>query len=275
MKQTRAPQAVPAFLILVVVSAFLLLTAPGAARAATGFDSTKATRPIAKPISVDPGLPDLYRKRLAVLTASHSGMDTPVRLVAGPPRKPGWMVLPRIADARGNAALERINRALAMADTEDADDDCLIERDVNTTLVGRRYLSLVVHAVSRCTGAMETDLSTEVLGFDLKTGAPVDWATMMPPAFQESDAEGELYRDTLSRDDPEDAKECAGFSFGTLDAWPDATDGGIAFQPAGGFPEVTEPCIITVVVPLAVMRKLGVNPALLDDIAQARAVRSR
>ncbi|MGH7066624.1 MAG: lysozyme inhibitor LprI family protein [Acetobacteraceae bacterium] len=222
-----------------------------------------------------PCLRDLYRNRLAALTASHPGMDTPIRLVAGHPLKPGWMPLPRIVDPKGHPALERINRALALADTKDADDDCITRRDVNTTLVGRRYLSLVVNTVSQCAGAAEIDLGTEVLGFDLKTGAPVDWATMLPPSFHGSDAETELYRETLTRSDPEDAKECADFSFDTLDLWPDARHGGVAFQPAGSFPASTEQCIISAVVPLTTMRKLGANPTVLDDISHAAAAPPR
>jgi uncharacterized protein YecT (DUF1311 family) len=333
-QKTATPRRVPAALALAGVSVVLLLAAPGAARAAAGFDCAKATRPIEKLICGDPSLSDLdgrmarlfrqhldrgdsairedqrqwlasrlricaipatgqgdpssalrgkavpclrdlYRKRLAALTASHPGMDMPIRLVAGHPLRPHWMPLPRIADAKGHSALERINRALAMADTKDADDDCITQRDVSTTLVGRRYLSLVVSTVSRCAGAAEIDLGTEALGFDLKTGAAVDWATMLPPSFHGSDDETQLYRDTLAHDDPEDAKDCADFSFDALDVWPDARHGGIAFQPAGSFPASTEQCVISAVVPLAAMRKLGANPTLLDDIGRAPAAPAR
>lgn len=218
-----------------------------------------------------PCLLDLYRKRLAVLTVFHAGIDTPVRLVAGHPPKHGWTPLPRIADAKGHPALERINQALAAADAKDADDDCIAQRDVDTTLVGTRYLSLVVSTVSQCGGAVEIDLGTQVLGFDLKTGTPVDWATMLPPSFHGSDAETRLYRDTLARSDPTDAKECADFSFDALDIWPDARQSGVAFQPAGGFPASSGQCVISAVVPLATMRKLGANPTLLDDINHAPA----
>lgn len=222
-----------------------------------------------------PCLLDLYRKRLAALTASHPSLDMPVRLVAGHSPRTGWTPLPRIANAKGHSALERINRALAMADTKDADDDCVTQRDVNMTLVGRRYLSLVVNTVSQCAGAAEIDLGTEVLGFDLRTGAPVDWATMLPPSFHGSDAETQLYRDTLTRSDPADAKDCAGFSFDALDVWPDARQRGVAFQPAGSFPASNGQCVISAVVPLAAMRKLGANPTLLDDISQAPAMPTR
>ncbi|MGH7103511.1 MAG: hypothetical protein ACREFJ_14050 [Acetobacteraceae bacterium] len=295
-----SPRRVPAALVLAVVSAVLLWAAPGAAGAPAGFDCAKATGPIERLICGDPSLricaiaatgqgdPSsalrgkavpclraLYGKRRPALTASHPGMDMPVRLVAGHPLRPGWMPLPRIADAKGHPALERINRALAMADTKDADDDCITERDVNTTLVGRRYLSLVVNTVSRCAGAAEIDLGTEVLGFDLKTGAAVDWATMLPPSSHGSDAETRLYRDTLTHDDPQDAKDCADFSFDALDLWPDARHGGVAFQPAGSFPAATEQCVISAVVPLAAMRKPGANPTLLDDIRHAPTAPAR
>ncbi|MGH7104519.1 MAG: lysozyme inhibitor LprI family protein [Acetobacteraceae bacterium] len=320
----------PAVIVFVVVSAVLQLAAPGAARAAAGFDCAKAAKPIEKRICGDPDLSDRdsrmarlfrqrldqgapvirqyqrqwlvsrlrisaipatgqdepspalrgkavpclldrYRKRLVALTASHPDLDMPVRLVAVHSPRKGWTPLPRIAGAKDHPALERINRTLAMADTKDADDDCIIQRDVNTTLLDRRYLSLVVNTVSQCAGAAEIDLGTEVLGFDLKTGAPVDWATMLPASFHGSDAETQLYRDTLARSDPADAKNCAGFSFDALDVCPDARHGGVAFQPAGSFPASNGQCVISAVVPLAAMRKLGANPTLLDDISHAPA----
>lgn len=204
-------------------------------------------------------------------TAAHAAPGMPVRLVSTHPLKPGWARLPRIAVAAGHPALERINRALAAADAQDADDDCIIQRDVTTTFLGRRYLSLMVSTTSHCAGAVETDLDNEILGFDLKTGAAVSWATLLPPGFHGSEAEARLYHATLASTDPDDAKNCANFSFDALDVWPDAKDGGIAFQPAGGFPVVYGPCLLSAVVPLAAMRKLGMNKALLDDIAQASA----
>lgn len=202
-------------------------------------------------------------------------MDKPVQLIAGHPPKHGRTPLPRIANAKGRPALERINRALAAADAKDADDDCIAERGVDTTLVGRRYLSLVVSTTSHCAGAAEIDLGTEVLGFDLMTGAPVDWAQMLPPSFHGSEAETRLYRDALARSDPADAKDCTDFSFDALDVWPDAQQGGVAFQPAGNFPASNGQCIISAVVPLATMRKLGANAALLDDIGHVQAVPAR
>jgi hypothetical protein len=202
---------------------------------------------------------------------SLAAAPAPVVLAASHPLGKNKAALPRIAHAAGNPAAQKINRALQAADRKDAADQCLLERDVTQTLAGTRYLSLVIDKTLRCPGAQGTYLETAALGFDLETGAAIDWASMLPAGFHDSDDESDLYRKELAKDDADDAANCNGFDWSSLAVWPDASGGGIAFEPTGGIPIAEEGCVLPAVVPGAEMRKLGVPAALLDDIARAHA----
>ena len=199
------------------------------------------------------------------------GHPAPVVLAASHPLGKNKAALPRIAHAAGNPAAQKINRALQAADKKDAADECLLERSVTQTLADTRYLSLVIDKTMRCPGAQGTYLETSTLGFDLETGAAVDWTAMLPAGFHDSGDESDLYRKELAKDDADDAANCDGFGWSTLAVWPDASGDGIAFEPTGGIPIAEEGCVLPAVVPSAQMRKLGVPAALLDDIDRAHA----
>ncbi|MGH6976133.1 MAG: hypothetical protein ACREED_03805 [Stellaceae bacterium] len=223
-----------------------------------------------------PCLTTLYRQRLAYLGTAPSPVargPSPIALAVSRPLGKDKEALPRIANAAGNPIAQKINRALEAADKKDGADTCLIDRSVTQALVGTRYLSLVIDKITRCPGAGGTYLDTAVLAFDLKTGAAVDWTTMLPAGFHGSEDEADLYKKELVKEDPNDAAQCDGFGWPSLAVWPDAGDGGIAFQPAGGIPIAEEGCVLSAVVPSAQMRALGVNAALLDDIDRAHAQR--
>lgn len=202
---------------------------------------------------------------------SLSATLTPIILAASHSLGKDKAALPRIANATGNPIAQKINRALQAADKEAAADECLLDRNVTQTLMGTRYLSFVVTKITRCPDAEGTYLDTSTLGFDLETGAAVDWTTMLPAGFHDSGDESDLYEKELARDDADDAANCGGFSWSSLAVWPDAKEDGIAFQPTGGIPIAEEGCVLAAVVPSAKMRRLGAAAALLGDIDRAHA----
>ena len=221
-------------------------------------------------------LAELYEKRLTALGAPPHAV-----LIPALPTEADY---PRLADDKSNPAFAAINRDLDGNDAgSNAAEDCA-EHSTTVTLPGARYLSLVTASAlgessDEC-GPNPPISSTTVLWYDLKTGSPVDWRKLLPPAF--AAAAADLYRAGLGEGDgpsgPGDGDTpCAEIQHRALQAWPDARQGGLVLRPdtVEGVPAALTGCAVGVLVPTAKLRQLGGDAALLDDIDRAHAVMDR
>jgi hypothetical protein len=189
----------------------------------------------------------------------------------------------------------RINQGLAEADSRardaaksceaDARDakvdskDPAWQRSVTVAMRGPAYLSLVASDAWYCGGAYP-DADSFALAYDLRTGAPLNWARLLPKTLvgtasldtagdgtrigvAASPALTKLYLTLLKPD-----ADCASaLREGELQfmLWPDAARAGVAMRPSG-LAHAIAACGDDAVIPLATLRTLGAEPALLDAI---------
>lgn len=226
---------------------------------------------------------------LAGLLMAAAPAARPVRLKPLPPAAPGIAAFPRVVASPGDAAAARINRALAQADRRPGcgDQKGTWNRTVAVTMRGPRTLSLLASDDWYCGGAYP-DTNQVALVFDLKTGAPIAWKKILPPALVEQAAPdpGGTEADPVMVTSPAlwaiyakaaalgAGKECADVlkdpaGLGTsLMLWPDAGADGLAVQPAD-FPHAVKACGPPVTLAVPELRKLGVTPAFIAEIAEA------
>lgn len=202
---------------------------------------------------------------------------------------------PRIVAPPGNAAAQRINQGLAALDKSfrASAADCgggNAERAVAVTLAGARFLSLVASDSWFC-GAYP-DTGTLALVYDLETGRPVNWAALLPASLGlkttidshfdgtrigmlRSPALSALYWSAIKDGpDAEDCRDVVTDDDVAFQAWPVASDDAVVLQPAS-LPHAVKACAIMAALPTAMLRRMGANPALLDDIDAAHARASR
>jgi hypothetical protein len=220
--------------------------------------------------------------------------DLPVALKKSPPIAKHVDAFPRIAAPTDQAA-QRINQALDRRDAQvkTAAKECTTgdwERTVSVPMRGPRYLAFVAQDSWDC-GGPHPDDSLLVLVYDLSTGSPVNWTRLLPASMVQTstlDTAGDgtkigvigsrvlqdFYVKALSSDpknpldaDCHDVLKDPDLKF---NLWPDAKAGGIAVEPEG-LPHVLAPCTNSVVVPVSDLRKMGVQPALLDAIETAHS----
>lgn len=247
----------------------------------------------------------LLAATLAVCAGTRGMAATPAhapRLLSSAALAHGIDAFPRLAAPAGDRTAQRINRALDRADARmrSAAKSCLASsgpaagdkpswnRSVSVTMRGPRYLSLIAADDFYCGGAYP-DTGRLALVYDLETGAPVNWAHLLPPLLTQkpgtdtaedgtiigtlsSPALKALYvRAAARQESPDDG--CAqvladpgnGLSF---ILWPDAEEDGLAVLPFG-LPHAVAACGPDIVIPTAALRKLGANPRLLDAIDTA------
>lgn len=221
-----------------------------------------------------------------------SAADIPVTLKKSPPIAKDVDAFPRIATPTDQAA-QRINQALDRRDAQvkTAAKECAggdWRRTVSVPMRGPRYLAFTAQDSWDCGGA-HPDASLLVLVYDLSTGSPVNWTRLLPASMVQSstlDTAGdgtkigvigsralqEFYIKALSSDpknpldaDCRDVLKDPDLKF---NLWPDARAGGIAIEPEG-LPHAVAACGDSAVVPIAELRKMGVQPALLDAIETA------
>jgi hypothetical protein len=226
----------------------------------------------------------------------------PVQLKASPPLGKNLGAFPRLVATPDDKAAQRINQALdrqekqvlgAVKDCREnsqPQSDADYERSVSVTMRGPGYLSLVARDNWDCGGA-HPDYSALILVYDLKTGSPVNWARLLPASTIQGtalDSAGDgtkigvvssrvlqdYYWKQLSSDaknpvDP-DCKEPLNDPDLKFNLWPDTKAGGIAIE-AEGLPHAIGACADAVIVPTAVLRKMGVQAAMLDAIDTAHA----
>ncbi|MGH1588974.1 hypothetical protein ACRBEV_12195 [Methylobacterium phyllosphaerae] len=126
-----------------------------------------------------------------VLTAPVSAADRAVAVTTQPDLAPGLAAMPQIeapaddAERRLNTALKRLDgkvRTAAKQCKAEGGVHSSWERGVQVPMRGPRFLSLVINDNWFCGGA-HPDTATMSIVYDLTTGAPVDWTTLLPPAL--------------------------------------------------------------------------------------------
>ncbi|MEE7447982.1 hypothetical protein MRF4_09200 [Methylobacterium radiotolerans] len=247
---------------------------------------------------------------LLSLTAPAGAADGPVILKAPSDLAPGIAALPGVAapaaeaERRINAALKRLDaRALKAAQEckSEGGKDGYWERTVDTPMRGPRFLSYVISDSWSC-GGPHPSSNTMAIVYDLTTGAPVDWTTLLPASLtgELALAEGPggtkmvtlasktlhaLYlagyrprTGDLKADDAD--KECREVVAETYDgrppammAWLDAKAGGLAVQ--FDLAHVVQACADTVVIPVAALRREGAKPLLAGALEAAHAQAAR
>jgi hypothetical protein len=236
---------------------------------------------------------------LAAAMAS-AAVAGPVQLHTLPAIAPDNAALPRIA-APATPQTARINTSLARVDQtwRGFMKDCLgkgkasdvqLNRSVEVTLAGPRYVSIVAHDSEWCDGANNPSNSALALVYDLDAGKPVDWKALLGPKLVATEALdnssdgttiGTIAGPTLQalyiaavKADPDiksDKDWWSGCSDALTDpslaflAWPDAKHGGLVLTPSG-LPRVVTACAEDEVIPLARLRADGADPAFVAAI---------
>jgi hypothetical protein len=218
-----------------------------------------------------------------------------IRLAAQPPLGDHLSAFPRIAAAE-EPALQRINRALTDADARvvaaakdcrseaaqepDGPKDGAWERTVTVAMLGPGYLALVVSDYSYCGGA-HPDGDSFALAYDLRTGSPLNWERLLPKTLAGTaslDSAGDgtrigvlaspalkaLYL-KLTKPDADCAEALQDTDLHFM-LWPDAAHDGVTMA-VSGLPHAVAACGDNATIPLATLRTLGAEPALLDAIA--------
>ena len=163
------------------------------------------------------------------------------------------------------------------------------ERTTRVTMRGPGYLSYEVADAFDC-GGVHPDNSTDTVVYDLRTGRPVDWTMLLPPALTGtvslkpgvdgtrtvSLGSAALRQRFLAAQtpqaNPDDAKQCAevlAFAVPTgLRVWLDGPAGALAVQP--NMPHGSDSCAQPLLLSAAELRQLGAAPALADALDAAR-----
>lgn len=241
---------------------------------------------------------------MAILAGPARSADRPVQMEPQRDLKPKLVAMPQIAapaddaERQINAALKRFDgkvlKAARVCQSEGGKDGWW-ERSVETPMYGPHFISVVINDNTYCGGA-HPNTSLMSIVYDLTTGTPVDWTTLLPPALtgKVALAEGadgtkmvtlaskrlhklylERYRPTTGDPKKDDAdKECREAVTETFSgdpppmmAWLDAKEGGLAVQ--FDLAHVVQACADAVVIPNAVLRREGAKPVLTDAIAAA------
>jgi hypothetical protein len=226
-----------------------------------------------------------------------------VALTAPPPLRPGIAAFPRVVRP-ATPATRRINTALAALDTrvrtaaaacrrEGGAGRSSWERRVETTMRGPAFVSFLVTDDTYCGGAHPNNGHIAIV-YDLASGRPVDWATLLPQALVGTQAltTGDdgvrvvtlasprltaLYRQGYrsGQDDAGVDEQCrdviaADAEGGAIAfiAWLDGRRRGLMLQ--YDLPHAAQACSVPVLVPLTVLRREGASRRLLDALAVAR-----
>lgn len=241
--------------------------------------------------------------RVALLAATLAGacVETAnaVQLTPSPAVAPDVAAFPRLVAAPHDRAAARINQALVRADARvrGAAQSCLAAgpsaatdnkpwwtRKVSVAMRGPAYLALVAADDWFCGGAYP-NTGQVALVYDLRTGAPVNWARLLPASMVRatgtdtaddgtivgtlaSPALAEMYVKELIREDPDLAVCKDALTDPSFVLWPDAKHDGLGIAPFG-LPHVIAACGTEIVIPTSTLRTLGVSPRLLEAIDAA------
>jgi len=219
-------------------------------------------------------------------------------LTQPPPLAKAIPALPRIA-APATPAIARINTALAKEDASwrafikdcrsQAGADFDMERSNQVAMAGPGYFAVTIGYSYDCGGA-HPDGGAIALVYDLNTGAPVNWARLLPKSLVDAvstDSAGDgttigliasktlqkIYaREALAAGDADFKANCAdtvGQDGLTFQVWPDAKAGGLMLQP--DLPHVVLACGDPQVISIQTLKSLGVAAPLLSAIEAAHA----
>jgi hypothetical protein len=193
------------------------------------------------------------------------------------------------AERRINTALKRLDLTVLKASKDCKGGDW--QRSVDVTMRGPGFLSLVITDSLNCDGSAHPDSGTMSIVYDLTTGQPVDWTHLLPATLtgtvalaQQADGTKvvtlaskrlfDLYMAGYGAGDTpgsdlDDCKqallsEAADGPPGMM-VWLDAKGGGLALQL--GLPHVMAACEEPVIIPAAVLKTEGAQPALLKAFA--------
>jgi hypothetical protein len=241
---------------------------------------------------------------LTALAVPTQAADRAVRLQVPPEIGRGIAAMPQIldpadeAERRINTGLRRLDgsvrKAAAACKTEGGANSSW-ERSVDAPMRGPRFLSFAIVDNAFCGGA-HPNVSTKAIVYDLSTGVPVDWTSLLPPALTgkvalATGADGTKmvtlaskrlhalylkgYRPRTGDPKAVDAEaECrdAVTNTGTdgppaMMAWLDAKAGGLAVQ--FDLPHVVQACADAVVIPTATLRQEGAQSVLTDALNAA------
>ena len=220
--------------------------------------------------------------------------DRAVHLQVPPPLTKDAAAMPQIAapvddaERRINTAVQRLDatarKAIAGCKLENGKPGDW-ERSVDVPMRGPRFLSFVVTDSVFCGGA-HPDSSTMAIVYDLRTGSPVDWTRLLPPALTgemtlQAGADGTkmvtlaskrlyaLYRAGYPAAQSSDCKDAVQSSEPpAMMAWLDAKGGGLSVQ--FDLAHVVQACAEPVTIPLATLRAEGARPDLLDAFVPAQ-----
>ncbi|WP_284945113.1 hypothetical protein [Acidisoma cladoniae] len=231
--------------------------------------------------------------------------DRTVRLEAAADLRSGIAAMPLIAEPANNAerkineALHRLDatvlKAAAACKASDSEHNSW-DRSVDVAMQGPRFLSYAISDNEFCGGAHD-DSSTMAIVYDLKTGSPVDWSTLLPPSLTgklslDMGADGTkmvtlsgrtLYALYLTAyrprtgdpkkdaydDDCRDTVAEAGVDGAPpgMMAWLDAKTAGLVVE--FDLPHVSRACGDSVTIPAAALRVEGSNATLVDALLAA------
>ena len=189
------------------------------------------------------------------------------------------------AERRINTALKRLDLNVLKASKDCKGGDW--QRSVDAAMRGPGFLSLVVTDSFNCDGSAHPDASTMSIVYDLTTGQPVDWTHLLPATLtgtvalaQQSDGTKvvtlaskrlfDLYMAGYGAGEApgSDLDDCKQALLNEAEdgppgmmVWLDAKGGGLALQL--GLPHVMAACEEPVIIPAAVLKTEGAQPALL------------
>ncbi len=233
---------------------------------------------------------------LAVLILAATTLAQPIAMTRPRPVSGEVQAFPRIAYP-ADAAQRRINRALDRLDAKvriaarecfaDSVNPTRWQRRIDTTMRGPEFLSYRVTDDVDCGGAHPSNSHSAIV-YDLNSGEPVDWATLLPTKLtgrlaltRGSDAVSvvtlssprllALYNAGYDRAlDPANRTACAGVptAFGVdgvpMLAWLDVAAGGLALQ--FDLNHAMQACSATVIVPAATLHREGAAPRLVKAL---------
>ena len=242
-------------------------------------------------------------------TAGAEAADRPVRLTVPPDLGKDLSAMPPIAgpvdaaETAINAALRRLDGKVVKAAAEcrsDGGKNAWWERHVDAAMRGPRFLSYAVTDNVFCGGA-HPSVGTWSIVYDLTSGAPVDWTTLLPDRLTGTvalaeQADGvkvvtlaskrlhalylERYRpdaagskDDADRECREAVSEASDGKPPAMMVWLDARQDGLVLQ--FDLAHVVQACADAVVIPTEILRKEGAARVLTDAIDAAHAVSVR
>ncbi len=156
------------------------------------------------------------------------------------------------------------------------------QREVDVTMRGPRFLSLLARDSYYCGGMYPNDGLLLPLVYDLKSGRPVDWLTLLPTgvsAVLDTAADGSrvgvvvwpwLRHRAISEADGECKSAFADSAEVTFGLWLDAKKDALMAQPLN-LPHVEAACAHTISIPVDEASRIGLAKELMESLRTAHA----